>query len=217
MSLVHEFLDHGEKYITTCLDFIRLRPRRFLEKRKTQPERYAKPFQFLILSMILIYFITLAGTPYPWLHSTQLFDLSDDLPIATRVAAKTGTLLVWIVLYSTLLTIILKLWPIKKGIPLLSVIQFFCYAIIFPILWLVVEFFIAIAMGTEKSIANLTQTQLLILGSVFCIYFALANICWYFPGLAAISGSTTMRVCAGFVIWFGGLLAAIVAALELLL
>lgn len=196
-------LDLAHRYVTTLVDFLRLRPRRFFVERDRDPSQYLSPYGFLAYSL---------GIGSIILVATFSLSLSENLRIAgeaaltsdmaSALATKQLTYLLFVlVLNSVFFRAISKFWPVRGSATILSIFQFQCYflAIVLPLM--------ALDLLLVPSLIALVHQEIVpewagsIPAAIDFTIGILGAIVWQIPGVAVVNGVSTRRVWAGFLFW----------------
>ena len=173
-------------YIDTFIDFLKLRPRRFLLFKEETPSLYMPPAQFGVVSLSLIFLLNLAA-----------YSVTDYGMAVLGMVYLIGTLLIISFFYF----LASRLWPIR-GRPKFTQIldmQFYMIATTFPGAGLVT--LIAPWWNVFHTIdGDLTDAGYALVG-LLTTYYVLIWLFWICPYIGVLNGVSTVRAASGMALW----------------
>ena len=215
-----EWLAFGERYVTTFLDFWRLRSRTFIVERNKDISKYMSPYQFAIASFVVIFAIDLAA------YSINKSDLikASNLPMSIdtseyALAVMATTFAIVTLVFSALFYFVIsKIWPIRSFSAFTEILQFQCYMLSVE-LPMKVTFMYMMPWWGQLFMADDASLGFWIVVSVIFLYKIAILAVWGWPGIALIVDRSTLRVAIGSVFWstiLYGVFIAIIFAVALL-
>lgn len=209
----------AHRFVTTVVDFWRLRPKRFLLKRDQDPSRYLTPYEFLATSLGLgftMYVATISLIQSEVYKATGDQDGTSVEALATRLLAY---LVAVLVLNSILFRAISRVWPVRGRATFLSIFQFQCYtlAIFLPGMALDLLFTPLVVAGILRKI--IPDWSILVLIAPIAGIGLVGTLFWEFPGVAFLNGVSTRRLWAGYLFWpaaLGAVLGLLIVVLVIL-
>lgn len=210
--------DVVDRYCVTVVDFWVKRPRKFLESRAVNPDRYLTPPQFLLSCMGIMMILIIANISF---YEDLPKDVIEKIPalelqakpkvLATRQAA---LMLSLVVFNSITLLVVSRLWPVRGKANLKDILffQFYLFAVFLP--FSVVEllgtpFLLNYIRSAEQESAVLA---LLIMPMIGAIGGSVVGLVYNLPGLAYLNGVSTSRFFWACMLW-GGLMGILLVVL----
>lgn len=196
MPVPLELLD---KYLTTFLDFWRLRPRNFLARVRREPTRFLPPAQFVgVSSTILLALLVIAFS----LNHEDLEKIAGSKMASPEALAGRLLVLMLTILFANTLfyRMVSPLWPVRGKADLVSIFEFQCYlvALLVPLAAMDVLFdsitISLVANGAAFWVLFIPSAIGFVVGLSF--YFIYQN-----PALAELNGVSSLRMFLGTVFW----------------
>ena len=188
-----------DKYVTTSLDFWRLRPRKFLSQAKEEPSRYLSPAQFAGVSSGII--IALAAVTLSVAHLDIEKINGSSMPSPEAFAVRTLVFLLSVLFANSLFyRVVSRFWPIRGKVTLVSVFEFQCYLSTVLVLASAVDVLIdpitisLVAHGAPSWVLFIPAAIGGVAGFVF--FFLYQN-----PGVAQLNDVSSLRMFLGTLFW----------------
>jgi len=188
-----------DKYLTTFLDFWRLRPRKFLSLTREQPTRYLSPGQFVGVSSTIIVALIVVSLSVARLDIEKIAGF--QMPSSEAVAGRQLVFILALLFANTLFyRIVSRIWPIKGKGTLVSIFEFQCYLTALLVPMAAVDVLIdpitiaMVAHGTPSWVLFIPGTIGFTAGSA--LFFLYQN-----PGLAELNGVSSLRMLFGSLFW----------------
>ena len=211
-------IEIADRYIKTYIDFLTLRPRRFIAAKNKDPKRYLPPNQFLVFTLGIGIAIQLST------FTLILADSQLATTLARAVAITFAAMLVVVMfLESIFFRAISRIWPIRGIANFSSIFGLQCYMSAFVLPGMVIDLlgtFLVLILAKGL----LAEWKVFLANGVAGLLIGILSLLfWNLPGIAAINKVSTRRVLAGYFFWpvalgfivclFGGIVLIVVTLL----
>ena len=198
--MIEDLFDLIERYIKTFVDFLALRPKRFFNAKNSDPSLYLTPYQFLVVTLIIGFFIYVSAyllTQLP-VHETSGQHTKYAQAFAYRILA---LLLLIVLVNSILFRAISRIWPLRGNATFSSIFELQCYMLATLLPAMILDLVLGPLFNELIKNEILQESSYLILFNLGNIIGLIGLIFWNIPGVAVVNGVSIKRVWASYIFW----------------